>query len=53
MQCRFAAINAGLEAGFLKPVSGKFYSLADAPAAHTEVIAQASGSAGKIVIHPW
>jgi NADPH2:quinone reductase len=45
-----AAIIAGLEAGFLKPVIGKELPLADAPKAHELVLAP--GSYGKIVLLP-
>ena len=51
----FAAINAGLERGFLVPVVDRSFNfgLADAPKAHEEVIAHSHGSAGKIVLLPF
>jgi NADPH:quinone reductase-like Zn-dependent oxidoreductase len=49
----FAAINAGLRDGYLKPIIGNAYSLVDAPKAHIDVMEHSNGSSGKIVIHPW
>lgn len=47
-----AAIVAGLAAGYLKPIVGERYPLADAAKAHESVINHPSGSAGKIVLLP-
>ena len=49
----FAAINAGLRDGYLKPIIGNAYALSDAAQAHTDVMEHSNGSAGKIVMHPW
>jgi NADPH2:quinone reductase len=46
-----AAIVAGLEAGFLRPIVGQKFSLADAPRAH-EAVMSSAGSYGKIVLIP-
>jgi len=45
-----AAIQAGLEKGFLNPVIGKVMPLAEAAAAHQTIIAR--GAYGKIVLIP-
>eukprot|EP01102_Stenamoeba_stenopodia_P017090 TRINITY_DN6076_c0_g1_i1.p1 TRINITY_DN6076_c0_g1~~TRINITY_DN6076_c0_g1_i1.p1 ORF type:complete len:348 (+),score=93.26 TRINITY_DN6076_c0_g1_i1:60-1046(+) len=47
-----AAIVAGLAAGYLKPIVGERFPLADAALAHEAVINHPSGSAGKIVLLP-
>lgn len=44
------ALIAGLAKGFLKPIIGKEFSLADAPKAHEEVLA--AGAYGKIILIP-
>lgn len=44
------ALIAGLEKGFLRPVIGKKFVLADAPKAHEEVLA--AGAFGKIILVP-
>lgn len=46
----FAAIDAGLNNGTLRPVVGQEYALADAAAAHEHILQ--SGSSGKIVLRP-
>lgn len=46
----FARVNAGLAAGYLRPVVGRELPLAQAPEAHRAVLA--AGSAGKIVLVP-
>jgi NADPH2:quinone reductase len=45
-----SALVAGLEKGFLRPVIGRKFSLADAPKAHEEVLA--AGAFGKIILTP-
>lgn len=45
-----AALEAGLEKGFLHPFIGRKFSLADAPKAHEEVLA--TGAFGKIILIP-
>lgn len=44
------ALIAGIEKGFLRPVIGKKFALADAPKAHEEVLA--AGAFGKIILVP-
>jgi NADPH2:quinone reductase len=46
----FARVNAGLAAGYLQPVVGREFALADAPEAHGAVLG--SGARGKIVLLP-
>lgn len=46
----YAAVNAALRSGTLVPVVGQEFPLADASAAHVEVIEHAKGSLGKIVL---
>lgn len=48
-----AGITAGLRTGALLPVVGKQYSLEEAPNAHSDVIEQAGGAKGKLVLLPW
>jgi len=43
---------AGLKAGYLNPIVGERFALADAAKAHESVINHPSGSAGKIVLLP-
>jgi NADPH2:quinone reductase len=45
-----SALEAGLEKGFLRPVIGKKFSLAEAPKAHEDVLA--AGAFGKIILVP-
>lgn len=45
-----AALVAGLEKGFLRPVIGKRFPLVDAPKAHEEVLS--AGAYGKIILIP-
>ena len=51
----WAALEAGLATGVLRPVAGPAFALADAAAAHVEVLdhAHGGGSSGKVIIHPW
>jgi len=48
-----AYLTQGLRQGSLRPIVGKSFPLADAPAAHAEVSGHAAGSAGKVILHPW
>jgi NADPH2:quinone reductase len=50
-QAMHAAIYAGLEAGTLRPVVGKRFSLADAAKAHEEIMTP-NGATGKIILVP-
>jgi NADPH2:quinone reductase len=49
----FDFICEGLQNGTLIPVVGAQFALADAPAAHVDVIEHRDGTAGKIVLQPW
>eukprot|EP00047_Mylnosiga_fluctuans_P015217 m.44332 g.44332 ORF g.44332 m.44332 type:complete len:378 (+) comp5824_c0_seq1:2045-3178(+) len=49
----FAAVDAGLANGTLRPIVAHAYPLAAASDAHRDVIEQASGSRGKLVLQPW
>ena len=44
-----AAIQAGIETGWLRPIVGKEFALEDAPKAHTDIIT-GSGALGKTVL---
>ena len=46
-----ASVYARLEAGTYKPVVGLEFDLADAPAAHREVIEHSRGTTGNIVLN--
>ncbi len=48
-----AYVQAGLRHGTLTPQAGQSFALAQAPAAHVEVIDHAAGTAGKITLAPW
>ena len=48
-----AHLQAGFRAKTLAPHVGRAYPLAQAPAAHVEVIEHAAGAAGKITLAPW
>lgn len=48
-----AGITAGLRNGSLDPVVGQQYGLEEAPKTHVDVIEQAGGSKGKLVLLPW
>jgi NADPH2:quinone reductase len=43
-----AGVAAGLDAGFLRPVVGREFPLAEAPRAHVEILAP--GACGKMVL---
>ena len=46
----YAAIQAGMEAGWLRPIVGKEFSLAQAAAAHEDII-NGQGAFGKLVLN--
>ena len=46
----FAYLHAKLKNGVLLPQVGVEFAMADAPAAHVEVIEHAKGTAGKVVL---